>query len=67
MEKRTLKFGTLKDLTNFSKSLTSGFLINTKNFTLTAPLSEFQTSIAIEIHNAAVIETTEKVYSYDLV
>lgn len=66
MEKRTLKFSTLSNLTGFSKSLKGGFLINTKNLTLTAKLSELQINVAIELFNAAPIETNEKVFSYDL-
>ena len=67
MDKRTLKFATLKELTDFSKTLATGFLINTKNLTLTAALPDIQLAIAVDMHNATVIETTEKVYSYDLV
>ena len=67
MEKRTLKFASLKELTDFSKTLASGFLINTKNLTLTANISELQLSVAMDLHNALLIETTEKVFSYDLV
>ena len=66
MEKRTLKFSNLKDLTDFSKTLKNGFLINTKNFTLTTHISELQVNLASEIYNATLIETTEKVFSYDL-
>ena len=66
MEKRTLKFTSLSNLTGFSKSLKSGFLINTKNLTLTAKLSELQINVAIELFNAVQIETNEKVFSYDL-
>lgn len=67
MEKRTLKFSNLKELTDFSKSLTTGFLINTKNFTLTTVLTDLQVNMALDMHNATLIETTEKVFSYDLV
>ena len=67
MEKRTLKFATLKELTDFSKNLASGFLINTKNLTLTAHISDLQITIALDMHNATLIETTDKVFSYDLV
>ena len=67
MEKRTLKFVTLTELTAFSKTLSTGFLINTKNLTLTTQLSDLQVMLATDSHNAVVIETTEKVFSYDLV
>ena len=66
MEKHTLKFSTLSDLTSFSKSLKGGFLINTKNLTLTSQLSQLQIHVALEMYNAVQIETNEKVYSYDL-
>ncbi len=66
MEKRTLKFSSLEDLTGFSKKLPSGFLINTKNLTLTASISELQVNVAMQMHNAVLIETTEKVFSYDV-
>jgi len=67
MEKRTLKFSTLKQLTDFSKTLATGFLINTKNLTLTANITDLQLTVALDMHNAMLIETTEKVFSYDLV
>jgi hypothetical protein len=66
MEKQTLKFSTLSELTGFSKSLKVGFLINTKNLTLTSKLSDLQINVALEMYNACRIETNEKVYSYDL-
>jgi len=67
MEKLTLKFSTLKNLTDFAKVLSGGYLINTKNLTLTSKLPEFQVNQALEHYNGALIETTEKVYSYDLI
>ena len=65
MEKQTLKFSSLGDLTGFSKSLKGGFLINTKNLTLTSKFSDLQINVALDMYNACRIETTEKVYSYD--
>jgi hypothetical protein len=67
MERRTLKFSTLKELTDFSKRLPAGFLINTNNLTLTATISILQVNMAVARHNAVLIKTTEKVFSYDLV
>lgn len=66
MEKLTLKFSTLKDLTSFAKHLNCGYLINTKNLTLTGKVPELQVNVALDMHNAALIETNEKVFSYDL-
>ena len=67
MEKQTLKFSTLKDLTDFTKLLNGGYLINTKNLTLTSKIPEIQLNLALELYNAVQIETTEKVFSYDLI
>lgn len=67
MKKRTLQFGTLKELTVFSKTLSGGFLLNTNNLTLTARISDLQAAVAQEMHNAVLIETNEKVYSYDMI
>jgi hypothetical protein len=49
----------------FSKQVTSGFLMNTNNFTLTGKFSEKDIDFAINKYNAAVIETTDKVFSYE--
>ena len=65
MQKRTLKFDCLINMAIFSKQVTSGFLMNTNNFTLTGKFSEKDIDFAINKYNAAVIETTDKVFSYE--
>jgi len=65
MEKRTLKFDCLINMAIFSKQLTSGYLMNTNNFTLTGKFSEPEIDLAIKKYNASVIETTDKVFSYE--
>lgn len=65
MKKVTLHFHSLCQLTAFSKGLACGYLLNTNNLTITGKIPPLQVNLAIEFYNAAVIETTEKVYSYD--
>jgi hypothetical protein len=48
----------------FSRQLSSGYLMNTNNFTLTGKFSDDELEAAIKQYGAAVIETTEKVFSY---
>lgn len=50
----------------FSRQLTTGYLMNTNNFTLTGKFSEMDIDLALKKYRAAVIETTEKVFSYEL-
>lgn len=64
MEKQTLKFDCLINMALFSRQVTDGYLMNTNNFTLTGRFSESDISRAISQFGAAVIETTDKVYSY---
>lgn len=66
MKKQTLQFLSLKELTLFSKTLNCGYLINTNNFTITGNLHELQINLAKELYYAEVIETTDKVFSYDM-
>lgn len=49
----------------FSKQLISGYLMNTNNFTLTGKFSDDEADIAIKKYGATVIETTDKVFSYE--
>jgi len=49
----------------FSKQLASGYLMNTNNFTLTGKLSEEDIDLALKKYGASVIETTDKVFSYE--
>ena len=65
MKKQTLQFLSLSELTLFSKTLPGGYLINTNNFTVTGKFHELQVNTAIELYHATLIETTDKVFSYD--
>lgn len=65
MEKQTLKFDCLINLAIFSKQLPGGYLMNTNNFTLTGKFSCDEVDLATTKYSAAVIETTEKVFSYE--
>lgn len=65
MEKQTLKFDCLINLAIFSRQLTAGYLMNTNNYTVTGKFSEDDIDLATTQYNASVIETTEKVYSYE--
>jgi hypothetical protein len=65
MEKRTLKFDCLINMAIFSKQLTAGYLMNTNNFTLTGKFSETDIDLAVKNYRAAVIETTDKIFSYE--
>ena len=65
MEKQTLKFDCLINMAIFSKQLTTGYLMNTNNFTLTGKFSETDVDLAISKYKAAVIDTTDKVFSYE--
>lgn len=65
MEKRTLKFDCLINMALFSKQVKTGYLMNTNNLTLTGKFSENEIDLAKSKFNAALIETTEKVFSYE--
>jgi hypothetical protein len=65
MKKQTLLFTSLENLCAYSKTLNTGFLLNTKNLTLTGVFSQLQINTALELFKATLIETTEKVYSYN--
>lgn len=65
MQKLSLKFPSFQQLSSFAKLLNGGYLINTNTLTITAPLAEFQANLAIELYGATLIETNERVYSYD--
>ena len=67
MDKRTLKFTCLIEMARFSKTVSVGFLLNTNNFTLTGRFSDSDVERAIRKHYATVVETTEKVFSYEAV
>lgn len=65
MEKRTLKFDCLINMALFSKQLSVGYLMNTNNFTLTGKLSDADIDLAIKKYGATVIDTTDKVFTYE--
>ena len=65
MKKQTLKFRSFPELSSFVKSLTTGYLINTNTLTVTAVFAEATIQIAMHRYYALLIETTERVYSYD--
>ena len=65
MEKQTLRFPSFAHLSSFVKQLNCGYLINTNALTITAKLPEPQVQNALLHFSAALIETNEKVYSYD--
>ena len=67
MKKRTLKFTCLIEMATFSKLIAVGYLMNTNNFTLTANLSDTDVTLALEKYNAMLIETTDKVFSYEAI
>jgi hypothetical protein len=52
-------------MATFSRQMTSGYLMNTNNFTLTGKFSEEEIGLATKKYRATVIETTEKVFSYE--
>lgn len=64
MDKRTLKFQCLIDLAKFVKLLSTGYLMNTNNFTLTSRFSDEEVALAEKKFNGQLIETTDKVFTY---
>ncbi|HEX8314924.1 MAG TPA: hypothetical protein VF610_00160 [Segetibacter sp.] len=65
MQKLSLKFSSFQELSSFARQLNGGYLINTSTLTITATLPDFQANLAIELYGATLIETNERVYSYD--
>lgn len=65
MEKQTLKFQSLIDMAMFSKLVTTGYLMNTNNFTLTGIFSGADIKLAVTDYRAILIDTSDKVYSYE--
>ena len=65
MDKRTLKFNNLIHMAKFSKAINSGYLMNTNNFTLTGRFTNAEIELARENYNAILIETSDKVFSYE--
>ena len=52
-------------MAKFSKNLSSGYLMNTNNFTLTGKFTEEEINLAKKNFEAKLIETTDKVYRYE--
>ncbi len=65
MEKRTLKFQCLIQMAKYSQKVSSGYLMNTNNYTLTGKFSDEELTQAMNEYQAMVIETTDKVFSYE--
>ncbi len=63
MKKYTLKFSSLQELTQFSKHLKGGYLINTINLTLTAKMFELHLQLAFEQYNATEYDVTSDTYA----
>ena len=53
------------DMAKFSKLVSVGYLMNTNNFTLTGKFSDADVALALNKYQATVIDTTDKVYSYE--
>jgi hypothetical protein len=67
MEKRTLKFDCLINMAMFSRQISVGYLMNTNNFTLTGKFSESDIDLAVKKFRASIIDTSDKVFSYESV
>ena len=65
MVKRTLKFDSLSNMAMFSKLVAEGYLMNTNNLTLTGPFPDEEINMAMKDFKALLIDTTDKIYSYE--
>jgi hypothetical protein len=65
MKKLTLKFTSFPELSAFMKQMTGGYFINTNTLTITANFQSYQIEDATSQYGALLIETNDKVYSYD--
>lgn len=65
MEKQTLKFDCLINMALFARQLSTGYLMNTNNFTLTGKFSGEEIDLAKARYKAGIIDTTDKVFSYE--
>jgi hypothetical protein len=52
-------------MAKFSKVISSGYLMNTNNFTITSKFSSAEIELAEQAYDAKLIETTDKVFSYE--
>ena len=66
MKKITLQFQTLFELASFAKLLKAGYITNTTNFTITITEQLFPLNIDLHLFRAKIIETTEKVFTYQV-
>ena len=62
MQKQTLKFDNLMSLSSFARKLSSGYMINTLNLTITSKYSEEEIGLGIEL-NADPIEDGRGVFT----
>ena len=65
MQKQTLVFTSIGELSSFVKPLHFGYLINTNNLTITARFDDPSIEQAIANFNAKLIETSDQVFCYD--
>jgi hypothetical protein len=65
MKKLTIKFSSFQELSGFMKQLTGGYLINTNTLTITADFRSYHVQIAEEQYGGHLVETNERIYSYD--
>ena len=52
-------------MAKFSKAITTGYLMNTNNFTLTGKFTEEEINLARKNYDAKLIETSDKVFRYE--
>ncbi|MBA2745488.1 MAG: hypothetical protein H0U44_04605 [Flavisolibacter sp.] len=52
-------------MAKYSQKVSSGYLMNTNNYTLTGKFSDEELTQAMNEYQAMVIETTDKVFSYE--
>jgi hypothetical protein len=64
MAKTTLLSPSLIEMARFSKIVATGYLMNTNKNTLTGQFTEQDIQLAVKMYKAAVIETTEKIFTY---
>ena len=65
MEKLTLKFDCLINMAIFSKVLSTGYLMNTNNFTLTGKFKEHEIALALSRYEAMLVECSDKIFTYE--
>jgi len=58
MEKQTLKFDCLINMAMFSRKISSGYLMDTNNFTLTGKFTPAEIQLAEQKYQAQLMEQT---------